>query len=76
MGGRGPQRLGVVIHVAEAHGCKVFHPNKGSHWKFKKDGCRTYPIPAHNGLKTQIAWSYIQGLCRCMGIPEDAFLNN
>ena len=48
---------------------------KGKHpWKAqrKSDG-KTYPIPAHNGLKTEISDEYIRGLCRCFGLDETEF---
>lgn len=36
-------------------------------------GVRAYPIPAHNGLRTEITDLYIRGLCRNFGIDLEEF---
>jgi hypothetical protein len=51
----------------------VSRPNRGSHWLAKKAGFRTYPIPAHNGEKTEIPDVYIRGFCRNFGIDREEF---
>jgi hypothetical protein len=33
-----------------------------------------YPLPAGNGLRTEIGDNYIKGLCRKLGIDPDDFL--
>ncbi len=32
-----------------------------------------YPLPAHNGPKTELSDIYIRGLCRAFGIDEREF---
>ena len=55
--------MGVVV-VAPASG--------GSHWRCEKDGV-CYPIPAHNGDKTEISDVYIRGVCRELKLDEAKF---
>lgn len=76
VGGRGPRRLSDVARIAAQHGC-VLEEGGGKHnWRFTKAGKRPYTVPAHNGLRTEIPWKYIQGLCRQMEIPIEAFTND
>lgn len=53
-------------------GVLLEQPKSGSHWMCRRaDGAvRGYPIPAHNGLKTEIDDKYIRGLCRHFGLSE------
>ena len=48
------QRLGSL-------GYRVEQPKRGSHWKVYGPGGVMYPIPAHNGLKTEIGDAYLRG---------------
>jgi hypothetical protein len=74
LGGRGPRRLRDVAAIASGYGCSLEEKGGGKHnWRFTKPGKRPYTVPAHNGLKTEISWKYIRGLCRAMDIPESAF---
>jgi hypothetical protein len=69
-----PARLADIERAARAFGLDILKP-KGKHsWKASRpaDG-KTYPIPAHNGMKTEISDVYIRGLCRCFQIDEAAF---
>ena len=67
-------RLSRIEAVAAQYGITISKPTgRGSHWKAKKPGHRTYPIPAHKGVKTEIADNYINGLCRNFGIDADEF---
>ena len=67
-----PARLREIIAIcAERYGITVEKPSSGSHWKCKRDGCRTYPIPAHNGERSEIPDQYIRALCRNFGIDYD-----
>lgn len=76
MGGRGPRRLSDVAHVAAKYE-SFLKEGQGKHpWHFDKLGKRTYPVPAHNGRRTEITWKYIRGLCRAHDIPESAFTDN
>jgi len=58
-----PPCLRDVKRALEKQGGTAEPPNDGSHWKARLGG-DCYPIPAHNGLKTQIADRWINGLCR------------
>lgn len=42
----------------------------------ESEGCHgaMYPLPAGNGLRTEIGDNYIKGLCRKLGIDPDDFL--
>lgn len=68
-----PARLRTIRKAAESFGVEISEPGRGSHWQCRKQGFRMYPIPAHNGLKTEISDRYIAGLCKHFGIDEDAF---
>lgn len=74
MGGRKPKRLSDVAAIASGYGCML--ETGGKHWKFVKPGCRTYPVVAHNGMRTEIPFKYIVGLCDCMSIPLEAFTDS
>jgi hypothetical protein len=65
-----PVRFSVLKRALELQGVQVLpHDSGGSHWKARKDG-RTYPIPAHNGTKTEIGDMYVRGVCRALGLDE------
>lgn len=62
-----------VANVAARYGC-ILEGSGGKHnWRFTKPGKRPYTVPAHKGMKSEIGWFYIQGLCRNMDIPTSAF---
>lgn len=63
-----------MIAVAAEYGITFSRPSSGSHWKAKKDGYRTYPVPAHNGERTEISDQYIRGLCRNFGLNAEEFV--
>lgn len=69
-----PPRLrevkGAIQRMA---GFRIEEPSKGSHWKIYGPDRKMYPIPVHNGLKTEIPDSYIRGLCRTFGLDEAEF---
>lgn len=48
-------------------GASLEEPRKGSHW-IARFGSESYPIPLHNGLKTEVSDKYIKGLCRAFGL--------
>jgi hypothetical protein len=69
-----PARLTRIKAAAAEYGIEISTPSgRGSHWKAKKSGCRTYPIPAHNGERTMIADQYINGFCRNFEIDPKEF---
>ena len=59
--------------VASQHGSLLREGGGRHNWRFVKAGYRSYPVGAHNGLRTEIPWVYIRGLCRAHEIPESAF---
>lgn len=69
-----PARLLALKRALESMGLEVLKPGSGSHWKAVRPGKggKTFPIPAHNGEKTEIGDQYIRAVCRCFEIdPED-----
>ncbi len=60
------------MRVLQTLGGKVEVPTKGSHYRAIRDDVM-YPIPAHNGLKTEIGDVYIRGMCRALGLDFDEF---
>ena len=68
-----PGRLRDIVRALGKLGIDVVKPNKGSHWKAvrRSDG-KTYPLPAHNGEKTELDNKYIRGLCNCFDLDEAA----
>jgi hypothetical protein len=59
-----PARLREIMRVCATFGIEVQKPGGGSHWKARRDGSGTYPMPAPNGERTEIPDKYIRGLCR------------
>jgi hypothetical protein len=49
-------------------------PKSGSHWKFVRPKCRPYPVPAHNGDRSEVGDTYIAGLCRCLHLDHKALV--
>lgn len=68
-----PARLREIRRAAGEYGIDVSEPGKGSHWQCRRSGVRMYPIPAHNGLRTEIDDKYIAAFCKHFGIDEDQF---
>jgi|HubBroStandDraft_6_1064221.scaffolds.fasta_scaffold1437747_2 hypothetical protein len=67
-----PARLRDLVATLRTMGVEVETPKSGSHFVARKPGCRPYPIPAHNGLKSEIEDKYIRALCRNFGIDPAA----
>ena len=65
-------RLKKLIRCLKEHDIAVERPRRGSHWKFKKDGFRTYPVAAHNGDRTEVPDRYLRGLIRNFDLDDDA----
>jgi hypothetical protein len=59
--------------VLKDFGCSVEKPSSGSHWKARAANGAMYPLPAGNGLRTELGDKYIKGLCRNLGIDEGEF---
>jgi hypothetical protein len=66
-------RLAELQRRLADHGIRVEKPRSGSHRKAIK-GSVTYPVPAHNGLKTEIADKYLRALCRRFELAEKLLL--
>jgi hypothetical protein len=69
-----PARLRDIERAAKLFGLEVLPPSGGHPWKARRpsDG-KTYPVPAHNGLKTEIPNVYIRGLCKAFDLDEAQF---
>lgn len=70
-----PARLRDLARVLAEYGVQVKEPKRGSHWKAVGPDGKTYPVPAGNGLKTEIGDEYIRGACRAFGIDVDDLKN-
>lgn len=68
-----PARLSAIKQALVLVGASLEPPKGGgSHWKASGPGW-SYPIPAHNGEKTEIGDAYIRGLCRAAGLDLASF---
>jgi hypothetical protein len=61
---RAARKRGVVVEAATGG---------GSHFKFKLEGFRTYPVTAHNGDKEEISASIIKKLCKHFSWDYESF---
>jgi len=68
-----PARLREIRRAAGKFDIAITEPSSGSHWQARKQGCRMYPLPAHNGLRTEIDDKYIAAFCKHFGLEEDEF---
>lgn len=68
-----PARLKDIASALKDFNIRVERPTKGSHWKAIGPDGTMYPIPAHNGEKTEIGDAYIDGLCRAFGLDKRKF---
>jgi hypothetical protein len=66
-----PARLRDLKRVLEGFGVVIKTASGTSHYMAYRGGT-SYPIPAHNGLKTEIADVYIRGICRVFSLDEKA----
>jgi hypothetical protein len=66
-----PVRARDLRRALESFGVTIAEPRGGggSHWIAKRAGT-VFPIPLHNGLKTEVSDLYIRGLCRAFGLVE------
>lgn len=65
-----PPRLRELAARLKPENIVLHAPSSGSHWKFVGPDGKTYPVPAHNGERTEISREYIRGLCRCFQLPR------
>lgn len=67
-----PARLRDIAREAAAFGVTIDEKGGKHNYKARRPGRRAYPIPAHNGWKTEVTDKYIRGMCRNLGIDEAA----
>ena len=63
-----PARLSDIAREVVKLGCRVEEPSSGSHWKIRGPTGEMYPIPAHNGLRTEIGDTYVKKMCKALGL--------
>jgi len=63
-------RLSDLKRAADRLGIDLECPSSGSHYKFKR-GSITYPVPAHNGLRSDIADVYVKKFCKAFDIDRE-----
>lgn len=68
-----PARLRSLCEVLRGYGIQGVSRTKGSHHIFHHPSGkgRPYPIPAHNGMKTEIPDVYIRGICRAFALDYE-----
>ena len=66
-------RLRDIARALATFGGRVEEPKTGSHWKTYSKDNMFYPIPAGNGMRTEIADVYIRKMCRALQIDETEF---
>ena len=68
-----PARLRALCEVLRDFGVQGVSRTKGSHCIFHRPSGkgRPYPVPAHNGMKTEIPDVYIRGICRAFGLDYE-----
>jgi hypothetical protein len=66
-----PARLRDLVRVLAELGIRVEPPRGGgSHWKATAADGTTFPLPAHNGERTELSDVYVRKLCRAFGLDE------
>lgn len=71
------QRIADLVRALRAFDIELRDHKKGAHpWKAtgksRVDGTtQLYPIPAHNGSKTEVRDCYIRGVAQKFGLDED-----
>lgn len=63
-----PARFRNIKRALESIGLQVVEADGTSHWKIMDAAGKMYPIPLHNGLKTEVSDVYLRGICRAFGI--------
>jgi len=64
-----PARLRDLVRALQALGVTVEAPTSGSHFKARR-GSTVFPIPAHNGPKSEIDDRYLRAVCRAFDLDE------
>ena len=64
----------LIAVLRTIEGVTIDEPSSGTHWKIRHNA-RTYPIPLHNGPRSEVSDVYIKGVARFLGIEAKALLN-
>lgn len=64
-----PARLRDLARALEAYGVKLEELHGKHNWRFVR-GAFIYPVPAHNGLKSEISDVYVNGAARAFSIEK------
>ena len=67
-----PARFSHLARIIRQHyGLEVAEPTSGSHWKVYNPATGiSFRVKAHNGLKSELADVYVNGLARTFRIPK------
>lgn len=63
-----PMRLREFESFLRGEGVTIDDADGTSHHMARREGCRPYPIPAHNGRKSEIPNVYLKKCCKHFGI--------
>jgi len=67
-------RLSDFERAAKEWGITLVNTKKGRHpFKFVGQGHGNYPVPAHNGKRSDVGREYIRGFCHHFDIPQHQF---
>lgn len=64
-------RLADIKRILESMGYTVEPGAK--HWKVASPDGLCYPVPAHNGLRSELDKVYLRGLIRTFKLPKNVF---
>lgn len=64
-----PMRLQALGQWLQQHGITIDKASR--HFCARKPGHRMYPIPAHNGMRSEISDVYLKKLCKHFGIDPN-----
>ena len=67
-----PVRLKDLARVLGEYGATVEEGGGRHNFRVTKPGLRPYPIPAHNGWRTEVGNDYINGVARHLGVDKKA----
>lgn len=63
-----PSRLADVARNVKRLGGEVDKPRSGSHWRVYRSDGRMFPLPAHNGPKSELSDVYLRELAAFLGV--------
>lgn len=69
-----PARFRDIKRALLGMGFAVDSPDGGSHWKVRDRAGKLYPLPCHNGERSEITDKYLRALCRTFDIDYNDFL--